>query len=51
MYLSDVYKAFKEAQLANRWDAKREYFVDPKGNPTVDPEKVDFEALVAADKR
>ncbi|MFS7998476.1 hypothetical protein Hanom_Chr12g01154261 [Helianthus anomalus] len=47
MYLSDVYKAFTEARWANRWDAKRECFVDPKGNPIVDPDKVDFEALVA----
>ncbi|MFS8034140.1 hypothetical protein Hanom_Chr17g01577721 [Helianthus anomalus] len=48
MYLSDVYKAFTEARRENRWSEEKECFVDPKGNPTVDPEKVDFEALVAA---
>ncbi|MFS8033241.1 hypothetical protein Hanom_Chr17g01567171 [Helianthus anomalus] len=29
------------------WSVEKECFVDPKGNPTVDPDKVDFEALVA----
>ncbi|MFS8024137.1 hypothetical protein Hanom_Chr16g01459691 [Helianthus anomalus] len=37
-----------EAKWTNRWDAKRECFVDPQGNPTIDPDKVDFEVLVAA---
>ncbi|MFS8008758.1 hypothetical protein Hanom_Chr14g01276681 [Helianthus anomalus] len=46
-YLSEVYKAFIEAQRANRWSQEKECFVDPQGNPTVDPDKVDFEALVA----
>ncbi|MFS7903784.1 hypothetical protein Hanom_Chr01g00028141 [Helianthus anomalus] len=31
-----------------RWSVDKECFVDPKGNPIVDPDKVDFEALVAA---
>ncbi|MFS7929724.1 putative transcription factor interactor and regulator CCHC(Zn) family [Helianthus anomalus] len=30
------------------WDKERECFVDPQGNPAVDPDKVDFKALVAA---
>ncbi|MFS7929549.1 hypothetical protein Hanom_Chr04g00333781 [Helianthus anomalus] len=28
-----------------RWDGEREYFVDPQGNPTVDPQKEKFEVL------
>ncbi|MFS7919970.1 hypothetical protein Hanom_Chr03g00218851 [Helianthus anomalus] len=48
MYLSDVYQAFTEARRASRWIFDKECFVDPKGNPIVDPDKVDFEALVAA---
>ncbi|MFS7964081.1 hypothetical protein Hanom_Chr08g00746011 [Helianthus anomalus] len=48
MYLSDVYKAYTEAKWANRWSEEKECFFDPKGNPTVDPYKVYFEALVAA---
>ncbi|MFS7979445.1 hypothetical protein Hanom_Chr10g00927371 [Helianthus anomalus] len=31
-----------------RWSNEKECFVDPQGNGTVDPEKVDFKALVAA---
>ncbi|MFS8024973.1 hypothetical protein Hanom_Chr16g01469571 [Helianthus anomalus] len=46
MYFSDVYKAFIEAKWANRWSQEKECFVDPIGNPTVDPDKVDFKALV-----
>ncbi|MFS7904365.1 hypothetical protein Hanom_Chr01g00035171 [Helianthus anomalus] len=48
MYLSEVYKAFIKAKRENRWSKEKECFVDPKGNPTVDPQKVDFEARVAA---
>ncbi|MFS7919971.1 hypothetical protein Hanom_Chr03g00218861 [Helianthus anomalus] len=48
MYLSDVYQAFTEARRASRWIFDKECFVDPKGNLIVDPDKVDFEALVAA---
>ncbi|KAJ0604016.1 putative transcription factor interactor and regulator CCHC(Zn) family [Helianthus annuus] len=48
MELSKVHEIFMEASRENRWDAKRECFVDPQGNPAVDPQKVDFEALVAA---
>ncbi|MFS7966235.1 hypothetical protein Hanom_Chr09g00771491 [Helianthus anomalus] len=29
-----------------KWDSEYECYVDPKGNPTVDPDEVDFEALV-----
>ncbi|MFS8027471.1 hypothetical protein Hanom_Chr16g01499091 [Helianthus anomalus] len=47
-YLSHVYDAYKEARRAKRWDVELECYVDPKGNPTVDPDMVDFEALVAA---
>ncbi|MFS8007492.1 putative transcription factor interactor and regulator CCHC(Zn) family [Helianthus anomalus] len=46
-YLSIECKKYKEEKWANRWDADKECYVDPKGNPTVDPDEVDFEALVA----
>ncbi|KAJ0940945.1 putative transcription factor interactor and regulator CCHC(Zn) family [Helianthus annuus] len=48
MKLDDVYDAYKEATRAGRWSQEKECFVDPQGNPAVDPDKVDFEALVAA---
>ncbi|MFS7937750.1 hypothetical protein Hanom_Chr05g00431391 [Helianthus anomalus] len=48
MYLSELYNVFIEAKRENIWDKERECLVDPQGNPTVDPQKVDFEALVAA---
>ncbi|KAJ0549600.1 putative transcription factor interactor and regulator CCHC(Zn) family [Helianthus annuus] len=48
MYLSEVYKAFIKAKRENRWDRQRECFVNSQGNPIVDPQKVDFEARVAA---
>ncbi|KAJ0747021.1 putative transcription factor interactor and regulator CCHC(Zn) family [Helianthus annuus] len=47
-YLSHVYDAYKEARWAKRWDIEKECYVDPKGNPTADPDEVDFEASVAA---
>ncbi|KAJ0726641.1 putative transcription factor interactor and regulator CCHC(Zn) family [Helianthus annuus] len=47
-YLREVYKAYEEARWANRWCEEKECYVDPKGNPTVDPDDVDFNALVAA---
>ncbi|MFS7894763.1 hypothetical protein Hanom_Chr09g00800521 [Helianthus anomalus] len=37
-----------EAKRADRWDDERKCFVDPQGNPTVDPDMVDSKALVAA---
>ncbi|KAJ0795415.1 hypothetical protein HanPI659440_Chr04g0150211 [Helianthus annuus] len=48
MYLSEAYKAFVEAKRVNRLDKERECFVDPQGNLTINPEKVDFEVLVVA---
>ncbi|KAJ0832151.1 putative transcription factor interactor and regulator CCHC(Zn) family [Helianthus annuus] len=48
MCLSDVYAAAIEAKQANIWDRERECFIDPQRNPTVDPQKVDFKALMAA---
>ncbi|KAJ0570307.1 putative transcription factor interactor and regulator CCHC(Zn) family [Helianthus annuus] len=47
MRLSDVYEIFMEARRANRWDDERKCFIDPQGNLALDPQKVDFEALVA----
>ncbi|KAJ0912570.1 hypothetical protein HanRHA438_Chr06g0275811 [Helianthus annuus] len=46
--MDDVYDAYKEATLAGMWSKEKNCFVDPQGNPMVDPKKVDFEALVAA---
>ncbi|KAM0035898.1 hypothetical protein Hdeb2414_s0015g00451961 [Helianthus debilis subsp. tardiflorus] len=46
--LDDVYDAYKEATRAGRWSKERECYVDPQGNPTVDPKTVDLNALVAA---
>ncbi|KAL9992131.1 putative transcription factor interactor and regulator CCHC(Zn) family [Helianthus debilis subsp. tardiflorus] len=48
MRLDEVYDAYKEATRANRWSQEKECYVDPQGNPTVDPDEIDFEALVAA---
>ncbi|KAJ0591520.1 putative transcription factor interactor and regulator CCHC(Zn) family [Helianthus annuus] len=48
MYLSEADKAFTKARHANRWSQEKECSVDPKGNQTVDPDKVDFKAIVAA---
>ncbi|KAJ0800720.1 putative transcription factor interactor and regulator CCHC(Zn) family [Helianthus annuus] len=45
-YLDSMYDAHKEARWSRRWDSEYECYVDPKGNPTVDPDEVDFEALV-----
>ncbi|KAJ0783566.1 putative transcription factor interactor and regulator CCHC(Zn) family [Helianthus annuus] len=47
-YLDKIYDAHKETRHANRWSREQECYVDPKGNPTVDPDVVDFDALVAA---
>ncbi|KAJ0929621.1 putative transcription factor interactor and regulator CCHC(Zn) family [Helianthus annuus] len=46
--LDDVYDAYKEATRAGRWSKEKECYVDPQGNPTVDPKTVDLDALVAA---
>ncbi|MFS7935762.1 hypothetical protein Hanom_Chr05g00407361 [Helianthus anomalus] len=48
MRLDDVYDAYKEATGAGRWSKEKECYVDPQGNPAIDHDKVDFEALVAA---
>ncbi|MFS7985437.1 hypothetical protein Hanom_Chr11g00998361 [Helianthus anomalus] len=48
MRLDKVYDAYKEATRANRWSQEKECYVDPQGNPTIDTNEVDFEALVAA---
>ncbi|KAJ0600523.1 putative transcription factor interactor and regulator CCHC(Zn) family [Helianthus annuus] len=46
--LDDVYDAYKEATRAGRWSKEKECYVDPQGNPTVDPKTIDLDALVAA---
>ncbi|KAJ0880381.1 hypothetical protein HanRHA438_Chr10g0462461 [Helianthus annuus] len=46
--LDDVYDAYKEATRAGRWSKDKGCYVDPQGNPTVDPKTVDLDALVAA---
>ncbi|KAJ0643074.1 putative transcription factor interactor and regulator CCHC(Zn) family [Helianthus annuus] len=46
--INELYGPFNEAKEVNRWDAERECFLDPQGNPMVDPKKVDFDALIAA---
>ncbi|KAF5755985.1 putative transcription factor interactor and regulator CCHC(Zn) family [Helianthus annuus] len=48
MRLDEVYDAYKEATRANKWSQEKECYVDPQGSPMVDPDEVDFEALVAA---
>ncbi|KAJ0837524.1 hypothetical protein HanRHA438_Chr16g0779111 [Helianthus annuus] len=48
MRLDDVYNAYREATWAGRWSKDKECYVDPQGNPTVDPKTVDLDALVAA---
>ncbi|KAJ0448995.1 putative transcription factor interactor and regulator CCHC(Zn) family [Helianthus annuus] len=48
MRLDDVYNAYREATWAGRWSKDKQCYVDPEGNPTVDPKTVDLEALVAA---
>ncbi|MFS8002397.1 hypothetical protein Hanom_Chr13g01201611 [Helianthus anomalus] len=48
MKLSEVYEIFIEAKRAKRRDDERKCFIDTQGNPTVDPDMVDFKALVAA---
>ncbi|XP_022019036.1 101 kDa malaria antigen-like [Helianthus annuus] len=36
---------FKEARKAKRWNAELECYMDPQGNPVVDPSKVDFDVV------
>ncbi|MFS7962271.1 hypothetical protein Hanom_Chr08g00724681 [Helianthus anomalus] len=42
---SKIYHTWKEAKRANRWDADRECYLDPKGNIAVDPDSVSVETL------
>ncbi|MFS7905243.1 hypothetical protein Hanom_Chr01g00045371 [Helianthus anomalus] len=44
--IKKLYAPFKEAQKAKRWDAKRECYLDPQGNPVVNPKKVDFDVAI-----
>ncbi|MFS7990849.1 hypothetical protein Hanom_Chr11g01063721 [Helianthus anomalus] len=44
----EIKQSREERHARLRWSKEKECFVDPNGNPTVDPNKVDFEALVAA---
>ncbi|MFS8024219.1 hypothetical protein Hanom_Chr16g01460651 [Helianthus anomalus] len=46
--LDEVYQAFKDVKQAKRWDDERKCYLNPQGNPTVDPMNVDFDALLAA---
>ncbi|MFS7969421.1 hypothetical protein Hanom_Chr09g00809001 [Helianthus anomalus] len=46
--LNEVITIFKEAKQAKRWDDGRKCYLDPQGNPTMDPKTTDFNALVAA---
>ncbi|MFS7912936.1 hypothetical protein Hanom_Chr02g00135721 [Helianthus anomalus] len=41
--LNKLYDPLKEAK---RWDAEKECYLDPQGNPVVDPDKVDFNVAV-----
>ncbi|MFS7953568.1 hypothetical protein Hanom_Chr07g00620231 [Helianthus anomalus] len=45
--INKLYDPFDEAKEAKRWDVERECYLDPQGNPVVDPNKVDFNAVVA----
>ncbi|KAJ0514711.1 putative transcription factor interactor and regulator CCHC(Zn) family [Helianthus annuus] len=38
-----IYQTLKEAKRANRWDADRECYLDPKANIVVDPDSVSVE--------
>ncbi|MFS7979099.1 hypothetical protein Hanom_Chr10g00923371 [Helianthus anomalus] len=50
-YLSGEYKKYREARWANRWDPDRECYVDPKGNPTVDPDEKLVDEVKKADEK
>ncbi|MFS7962623.1 hypothetical protein Hanom_Chr08g00728831 [Helianthus anomalus] len=45
--INKLYDPFDEAKEAKRWDAERECYLDPQGNPVVDPNKVKFDDVVA----
>ncbi|KAJ0604142.1 putative transcription factor interactor and regulator CCHC(Zn) family [Helianthus annuus] len=44
--IGKLYEPFQEAQRAKRWNEELECYLDPQGNPVVDPEKVDFDAMI-----
>ncbi|XP_021995996.1 uncharacterized protein PFB0145c-like [Helianthus annuus] len=41
-----IYRTWKEAKSAKRWDANRECYLDPKGNIVVEPSSVTVETLI-----
>ncbi|KAJ0446513.1 putative transcription factor interactor and regulator CCHC(Zn) family [Helianthus annuus] len=43
--IGKLYEPFHEAQRAKRWNEELECYLDPQGNPVVDPSKVDFDAV------
>ena len=43
--IGKLYEPFQEAQRAKRWNEELECYLDPQGNPVVDPSKVDFDAV------
>ncbi|MFS7996834.1 hypothetical protein Hanom_Chr12g01134471 [Helianthus anomalus] len=45
--INKLYNPFGEAKEAKRWDSERECNLDPQGYPVVNPDKVDFNAMVA----
>ncbi|MFS8023709.1 hypothetical protein Hanom_Chr16g01454631 [Helianthus anomalus] len=45
--IDKLYAPFKGEKRAKRWDAERECYLDPQGNPVVDRKKVDFNAVTA----
>ncbi|XP_022040499.1 uncharacterized protein LOC110943049 [Helianthus annuus] len=46
--IGKLYAPFQEAQRAERWSEELECYLDPYGNPVVDPAKVDFDAVTNA---
>ncbi|KAJ0826973.1 putative transcription factor interactor and regulator CCHC(Zn) family [Helianthus annuus] len=43
--IGKLYEPFQEAQRAKRWNEELECYLDPQGNPVVDPSKVDFDVV------
>ncbi|MFS7977763.1 hypothetical protein Hanom_Chr10g00907801 [Helianthus anomalus] len=46
-----IYRAWKEAKKANRWDPDRECYLDPKGNIIVEQSSVTLETLIESIKQ
>ncbi|XP_035831996.1 uncharacterized protein LOC118481024 [Helianthus annuus] len=46
-----IYRAWKEATQANRWDPDRECYLDPNGNIIVEPSSVTLETLIESLKQ